>query len=223
MVLDDPELEASLASQARAAQHVVFYQESVFLAGRSKLEGRRIFEDRDYVRITQPGGRSTFVAEVKPDPDTNEPSKFILQYPKQWAQYKAKQEQTGDGLPLAAWDALSPAQIDMLKGEHIHTIDQLALLNDGDLARLGMGFDEFRKRARTYLEHMRSAEPMNKVMAELQAERDRHEASEQLMRDEILALRNLINSKREDSEFDDTTRRQKRSSRTLGTEEGQNP
>jgi hypothetical protein len=197
---DEQELNAALAVQAQAAQHVEFYQEAVFMAGKSLLEGRKIYENRDYVKVTQPGGRSAFVGEVKSDPDTNEPSKFILQYPKQWAQYKAKQEQIGDGIPLEEWSALSKAQVLSLKAEHIHTVDQLAMLNDGDILRLGMGFEEYRKRAKIYIENMKSNAPMEKLMGELANERARHEANEQLMKQEIENLRELIQNRQENEE-----------------------
>jgi hypothetical protein len=197
-VNQNAEIDAALAMQARAAQHVEFFQYAVFSPARTAEEGRKVYENRDYVKVTQPGGRSAFVGEVKDDPDTNEPSKFILQYPKQWAQYKAKQEQIGDGMPLDEWTALSTAEVFTMKAEHIHTVDQLAMLNDGDVSRLGMGFEGYRKKAKLYLENIKSKAPMEKVMSELANERERHEATEQLMRQEIESLKELINTKRDE-------------------------
>jgi hypothetical protein len=202
MFLDQvQELDASLAERARASQHVEFYQEAVYCEARSKIEGYKVYENRDYVKITQPGGRSTFVGEVKTDPETKQPSKFVLQYPKQWTQYKAQLEQVGDGIPIEQWAQLTKAQVLMLKSQHIHTIEQCAGLSDGDLARLGMGFDEYRKRAKLYLDNARGAAPIERILSELNDERRRHAASEEQMKEEIENLKQLVNARRE---IDDT-------------------
>ena len=52
--------------------------------------------------------------------------------------YKAGREHTVDGTPLAAWNAVTPEQAEVLRIRGVHTVEQLAGLTDAHVQRFGI-------------------------------------------------------------------------------------
>ena len=188
MELDRPYEEhdpsrADLMRIQRGAMHVEFYEESVFQAFESEKQQRQIFKSVDFIRLTHPGGKSAVERAVRDD------DKFS--YPKKWERYKAQKEQTGDGTPVEQWAALSKAQVMELKAMHIHTVEQVRDLSDGDVSKLGMGYQEYRKRADIYLKNLEGSVQSEKLLSELKAKEELIEK----MQADIQSLKELVDAK----------------------------
>jgi len=130
---------------------VRFYKRAVKNNFKSHQEGRPIFEDKVYCEYYPAG--STL---LKMDVPAHEAHK--MRFAKQWAYYQTTQG--GDsremGTPLSQWAALSPADVENLKGLKFNTIENLAAASDQQLQVLGMGAGGMaphvlRTRAQAYL------------------------------------------------------------------------
>lgn len=62
------------------------------------------------------------------------------------------QEEPEDGTPLSAWPGVTRGQVDALKAINIRTVEDVAMLTDSDLERVGMGARDLRKRALAFVE-----------------------------------------------------------------------
>lgn len=130
---------------------VRFYVRAVQNNFESNKQGRPIFEDIVYCDYYPAG--STL---LRMDVPAREHHK--QRFAKQWAYYQSTQG--GDsremGTPLAQWPALSPADVENLKGMKFNTIENLAAASDLQLQVIGMGAGGMaphvlRARAQAYL------------------------------------------------------------------------
>lgn len=124
----------------------------------------------DYVRIGQVGERDDVVHEVG----------LIAadrRWPEQWRAYQEGREQVADGMPLDMLFPGNPEIVSTLKANHIHTIEHLANLRDGNkfafalpLQQKAQKFLDARKQdAMPAMEHQMEA--LLARVAELEAEK----------------------------------------------------
>lgn len=67
--------------------------------------------------------------------------------------YKSGQEAPLSGTPLAAWNALTPEQADVLKRNGIKTVEEIALLTDIHISRFPMpGLKDLIKQAKNFID-----------------------------------------------------------------------
>jgi hypothetical protein len=125
--------------------NVVFYKKSEINVQKSQQEGIAIHEDRDYIKIMQPGERLNVIDR----PVYNEDKK---RFSAQWARYITDQVQTPEGTPIALLFPNNPAAADNLRVMGIHTIQQCAAMTDHAMTTVGMGGLEYKTRATRYLE-----------------------------------------------------------------------
>lgn len=111
----------------------------------SKDAGITIKKDVPYVKITQPGESNTQVYD-QPATDAD-----VARFPRQWAAFKANQEQTVSGSPLELLFPESPAIVENLRAVGFRTIQQLAEANDTALQGIGMGQRMWHEKAKAYL------------------------------------------------------------------------
>lgn len=175
-MFSQPHVEFRGAQTVATASHgsdenlfVEFYEDAVHLEARSREEGRPIYEQRTFIKIMVPGGKTVQVREARTEYDPTDPQPLDTErFPRQWAQFKANQEQIGNGTPLSEWSYLSKSQVMELKGLKIHTVDQLAAQSDAALANMGLGALDLRQRARAYLDQATGGEVMAKLQTELE-------------------------------------------------------
>ena len=135
----------------------------------SSQEGREIFKEVPMMRILFPGDKTkTIVRRVKMEDDLAGPSD-PTRFPKQWALFKASQEQVPDGSALEMWPVLSKARVRELKAQHIHTVEQLASLTDGAGPNIGLDWRQLRDKARAYLDTAAAGAEVSKLSAENEA------------------------------------------------------
>jgi len=128
-----------------------FYVKAVKNNFLTKKEGRPIFEDKLFIEYYPAG--STLLKMNVPAYDHHK-----QRFSKQWAYYQSTQG--GDsreiGTPLSQWPALSPADVENLKGMKFNTVENIAAASDASLQVLGMGIagmapHVMRLRAQAYL------------------------------------------------------------------------
>jgi hypothetical protein len=125
--------------------NVFFYTEAVQNHAKSEAAGRPIYDEVEMVQISFPGNRLTIVAK-----ETTEEHK--QRWPKHYAAFKAgSQDVFVEGTPLKAWTSLNRAQVAEFRALGIHTVDQLAQVDDYFCQRIGMGGHTWRQRARDFL------------------------------------------------------------------------
>lgn len=130
---------------------VRFYKRAVQNNFKSRIEGRPVFEDVIYCEYYPAG--STLLKMDVPAHDSHK-----QRFAKQWAYYQTTQG--GDsremGTPLTEWAALSPADVENLRGMKFMTVENIAAASDSQLQTLGMGAagmapHVLRARAQAYL------------------------------------------------------------------------
>ncbi len=134
--MSNPQLESTL--------YVSFYMDALEFKAESEKAGRPVFRDVPFIKILVPGDTSNII-ERKATKDDE------LKFPKAWARFKAQESEAVEGMPLEQWPQVTRSLLKELKYFEVHTVEQLAGLSDGQIAKLGMGFTEYRNKAKAYL------------------------------------------------------------------------
>ena len=124
---------------------VLFYNRPTLNVARSKAEGKRIFESREFIKIQEPGETLMIVDRPVKDEDKQ-------RWPRQWDRFAQGKNQIPDGIPLSLLFPAHPHIAEMLAGYQIHTIEQLANLSGHAISTVGMGCQEWVNKAAKYLE-----------------------------------------------------------------------
>lgn len=131
---------------------VQFYDEAVVQTFESEKAGRQIVKSEPYIHILLAGGKSDLKRPVKLVDDGREPPPDPVRFPRQWAAYKANQEQVQSGTLIELWPAVNKAQVFELKAARVFTVEQLAAFPDSSLHLLGMMGRELRDKAIKFLQ-----------------------------------------------------------------------
>jgi hypothetical protein len=144
---------------------VKFYIEPKKNNHKSKLEGRDIYQDTEFVDIKIPGNRNAGACRPATQEDKN-------RFPDH---YKAFKDRTGDnavmvGSPLKEWAPISRSQAEELAFFHVHTVEQLATMSDVQASKF-MGLTTLRQKAKQWLENAEKEKPFAEMEIKLK-ERD---------------------------------------------------
>lgn len=130
---------------------VRFYMDKEKNNFKSELEGRPIWEDRDFVEIFVPGDANTIIKTF-----ANEDHK--RRFPVQWARYVNSQEKgKEEGTPIEDWPLIagSPSTVENLRSLKFYTVESIATAADSQIQRVGMAAGmspyAFRDRAAKFL------------------------------------------------------------------------
>jgi hypothetical protein len=168
--------------------------------------GRPIYNDEESVELHYPGSKNwsahpaTSFSHWATDPLTGEQVKvtYAERFSRQYQQFKAHTTQTKTGTPLANAPFLSEARRAELRAQNIYTVEALASIDGQELKNLGLGGRDMKNAAVEYIEtSQRGAVPMQ-VQAELEALR----AQNQLMQEDLAALKNKAAGAIPTDEFD---------------------
>lgn len=112
-----------------------FEKRAVLNAFESDKAGKPIYEDRDYITITQPGAKSDLTREVITEWRSDVPPDTI-RWGRQWDAYRKNEVQLSSGIPLENWPPMgvAPAAIKGFKAADIFTVEQLSGIPDSVLA-----------------------------------------------------------------------------------------
>lgn len=145
---------------------VTFSKEPVHMTAKSELAGKPVYEDRDYITIVSPGGKSDMKRPVKLEDDERGPSDSH-RFPHAWAKFQNENHQSQDGLPLEHWAPLGKAHVLAFKGAQIWTVEQLANLPDTVLQNVPvMDARKYRDMAIAFLKQADGGAPMVALQAE---------------------------------------------------------
>ncbi len=131
---------------------VLFYPKAVLNPLKSQEQGKPVYENKDYVKIQQPGEKLMAIDRPATQDDTRRFSNY-------WAAYLQKRAQVPEGVPL---DLLFPNQPNIpmtLKQFNIHTVEQLSNLSGDALNHVGMGGLDWQEKAKKYLAHAKRGVP----------------------------------------------------------------
>jgi hypothetical protein len=156
---------------------VTFFLKEEQHAYRSEQEGRPIFVSEEMIRIQQPGERDVFVGKATQDK--------IERFPRHYAAFKAGLEPAPDGTPLTILFPAEPHISREMKALQVHTVEQLAGLQENAIARLGLGGRSRVEKAKAYLAQAGNAAPFHQLRRENEELQERMA----LMQQQIDALR----------------------------------
>lgn len=111
----------------------------------SASRGRFVPREVEMVTIIIPGDSLSVVERRARDADKQ-------RFPKEYEAFKKMQEFVPDGTPLETWPLLSRAQVEDLRYNGIHTVEDLADIADSNLPALGLGGRTLRKHAQAFIE-----------------------------------------------------------------------
>lgn len=137
---------------------------------RSNEQGHICYDDIIHITMHFPGDKTKVVCrKVKMISDAQGPSD-PERFPRQWAAFKAQQEQIPDGTPLTEWPPLTKSQVLELKATHIHTVESLANLPDSSLT--WMGSRDLRDKAKAWLGNAKGGSEVTRLLGENDALRN---------------------------------------------------
>lgn len=164
--------------------YVEFYLRAVLNEAKSAIEGRPIYEDREYVKMI-PAGDKTKAADrpVKKVPYAGRPADQ-LRFPRQWEAFKNQNVKAIEGTPIEEWGAITRSDAMMLKSLNIHTLEMLSELQENHLTWLGAR--QMRDKAKIAVEKAKDG------AAAMQWAKEKSD-----MQDQMQALQNQINGLRD--------------------------
>ena len=154
------DFEAHQQDEGDKKLFVQFFREAVLSEFKTTQEGRPIYDDVDMIKIHTPGSRDTVVNPVHEG--------YKQRFPKQWAQYVAKVDQTSSGTPLKVLPWLTTSQVAEMAYFNVHSVEQLAAMPD-NMPNKPMNHQSLKQQANAFLEAAKGAAPLLKMQAELKA------------------------------------------------------
>lgn len=139
--------------------------------------GRPIFDDTEYIEITQPGNRDSIISRPASEMDK-------ARFPRHYAAFKNRQNEPQQGTPIAQWPVLTRSQVEELKFFNVHTVEQLAEMTDSNAQKFA-GIAQLRIQARAFLEQASSLSTSTKLADEL-AKRDEEIAALKAQMEELI-------------------------------------
>lgn len=139
---------------------VQFYMKAVHNKFKSNQEGRPIFDEVEYIRISIPGDRNSNIdGPVSPE--------YRMRFADRYKKFKDQENQAQTGTPLEVWPQMTVGRVAELKALNIFTVEQLAAVDDGHGSKI-MGFNDLRTRAQAFLDTAQGDAENSKLAAELE-------------------------------------------------------
>jgi len=149
---------------------VMFYLRVMEDENASREAGRKIFVEKEFVKIMVPGDRLNVIDRPVQKTGTI-PTDDRMRFAKQYERFKAREEQKlVDGTPIHLWPQIPAALAEEMKYLNIFTVEQLAELSDTHVGKLPKG-QELKAKAKAFVLAMKDQEQVNKLQAALD-ERD---------------------------------------------------
>lgn len=160
--------------QKKVQPHVSFETRPVEDRNATEREGRRIYNDVDFVLIRPPGGKDEVIhlaqEWLKQKRRDALAGRFDMEwvelYEKAYSRWKQGQEMPVSGTPLKMCPFMSPAEIENCASLNIRTLEELATLSEEGIGRLGMGGRLLKERA---INALKAAEGGGKAAMQMEA------------------------------------------------------
>jgi hypothetical protein len=172
----------------------IFKDHAVKDAAQSLATGRPVYVDEEIVELHYPGSRNwsahpaTSFSHWAIDPASGEQVKvtYAERFSRQYQQFKVHSTQTKSGTPLTFATFLTEARRAELRAQNIYTVEALAHIDGQELKNLGPGGREMKNAAEEYIADALKGSVNIQMQAELEALR----ASNQVMAEDLAALKN---------------------------------
>lgn len=102
---------------------------------------------------------------------------FAEQYQRLYEAWKRGEEAPPNGTAIKDWQVLSPAQRATVLAANVRTVEDLAAANGEALTRIGMGANQLKQKAETWLKAAKDVGVVVQANTALQAENERLKAS----------------------------------------------
>lgn len=151
--------------------YVEFFVEAQADKAASLAEGRPIFRDTEMVRIRFPGDMKRELVErasvkCQRDKQSGQWMDYRAAYPRHYEAFQQGRILSREGTPVEQAPFLTASQRAEMKGLAIHTVEALAGVTDGNVARLGMNGRALREQARAYLDAASGSATVTALAAE---------------------------------------------------------
>ena len=162
--------------------------------------GRYVAKDVDFALVTPPYSKDCVEYKVEQwliNMDRNVrdgriPEKWAEQWKAAYHNWKNGQEMPLSGTPIKGWGVLSPAQQATLIAMNCLTVEDLAIINDEGLRRIGMGAVELRDKAKNWLASMKDHGAVTVQLAAMEQENRNLAATVESLKAQVEALRGMI-------------------------------
>lgn len=148
---------------------------------KTALEGRPIFEEREYIMIMVPGDKDSIVHRPALENDKN---RFRDRY-ERWKQKVGDQINTGTPLKMVPW--LNSSQVKEMEYFNVYTLEQLAALSDSHAQRF-IGINALRQRAKDAIQAAKEAAPLSAIRAEIEAKDNELKTALQAIKDQAARI-----------------------------------
>lgn len=163
--------------------------------------GHYVADDIDMVYVTPPGSKDVFEQKVKLWFDQLErdvanqriPMAWVEDYRKAYDYFLKGQEMPLDGIPVRGWGIISPAQQETLIRLHILTVNQLAVVNEEAVRRIGMGGQDLKNKAQAWLKTLDKSGSASLEIAELRKENITLRNSIEILMEKVSKLTSALN------------------------------
>jgi hypothetical protein len=168
-------------AEADKALFVQFNMEPHHSHSKSALEGRPIFEEREYIMIMVPGDKDSIVHRPAMESDK---MRFQDRY-ERWKSKVGDQINTGTPLKMVPW--LNSSQVKELEYFNVYSLEQLAALSDSHAQKF-MGINALRQRAKDAIQAAKEAAPLATIRAEIEAKDNQLQVAIQAVKDQAVRI-----------------------------------
>ena len=189
-----------LISREERPAYVRFERRPMEDKAASIREGRYVAKDVDFALVTPPYSKDCVEYKVEQwliNMDRNVrdgriPEKWADQWKASYNSWKNGQEIPLSGTPIKGWGVLSPAQQATLIAMNCLTVEDLAIINDEGLRRIGMGAVELRDKAKNWLASMKDHGAVTVQLAAMEQENRNLATTVESLKAQVEALKNMI-------------------------------
>lgn len=179
----------AIALMPQRPPFIVFEQRAIEDRNASIAAGGLVMRDVDYVIVRQVGCKDTVEKEAegwladieKAAAQGTYPGEWVRHFREKYQAFKAGQAEPELGLSVRQWPSLSKAQAENLVAAGVRTVEDVAVMNEPTMQRVGMGARELKGKAKAYVESRdqnKAAEQITALQAQLGDRETRIEALE---------------------------------------------
>lgn len=158
-----------------------FHWKSVEFKNESEKAGKQVFKDVEYVEIIVPGQRKSQVVCKVTD-------EHRRRWPAHYAAWKGNRESPTVGMPLEKWTLIGPSEVEMLRYQHVHTVEELANLTDAQLQDCGPGTRKLQTKAKAWVKQAQGNAGLSEALAKNEALEKRLSGMEAQLQQALEAL-----------------------------------
>lgn len=185
---------------------VKFFYRDVKQGFLSKEAGKPIWKTEEFISIMKPGNSKDIMERRVSELDKERWGKI-------YEAWKNKEDQIQNGTRLEVLPGIEQGKIELCKGLHIFTLEQLISIDEEGVSNLGSGAREFILDAKKYLQGSSAASEMQKEVDKIEAENKKLLEENKELKDRI---NDLINNDTECGERDTTISRANNGNRKRG-------